>query len=453
MPTIIGSPIQNHLQIGTWEDFRLEVKQVEPALFHIIEEINPDKNYKLIKPTYNYGEKITDFGTICLPNTDGNVYRLDNPQTPVALQKQLGYCPTPMILQLHNGSEAFVEAGQRIIPLNVFKPGDLYGLFEVMVSLTGSPFAPCWSVTSGARSVSMGAKVTDKIGRKRLHAEYGVDEAPPLTLAAQWDDFKVITRHTRPEIPWQSSVLIFTSDWFKHEGDRRWMPFHYYIAKKSWIQSRNTRIKDEFRIVWEAFSSAIGSRRLKPSPYIVDEVMHNIFLANSAVPGFKPVDDSELFLPSLDIEYAYENIYQQLKEYAPVIIAPAVLATKNDSDSILYSLAHPTLLEGTPAIRPRTDSRQRHSIISDLREIHQLMQILSETLKQHPGYIAEFIKNSEFEYYHTEYDKFGKIALSKSLVDKDPAVITCMQRFPNKIFPHQGPFFHGFIRICRKLEA
>ena len=164
---------------GSWSDFRNEVKHVDLELFNIIEQISPDKSYKLFEVTYRYGEKITDLGTICLPDKQGCSIRLDDPSLPNAYRDQLGYCPTPLILQLTRGSEVFLDTGERTIPINIFTPGDLYGLFEALMPLTSCPIVPCWSVTAGARSVFLGAKVTDALAHKRLRAEYEVSPEPP----------------------------------------------------------------------------------------------------------------------------------------------------------------------------------------------------------------------------------------------------------------------------------
>ncbi len=436
---------QCELQEGSWDDFRLEVQQVEPKLFQLIENISPGKNYRLIKLSYPFGAKITDLGTICLPGKNGELLRLDDPQTNPHWQDQLGYSPTPMILQLSNASEVFVEASGRIIPLNVFKPGDLYGLFEVMVPLTGCPFTPCWSVTSGARSVFMGAKITDRISHKRLFAEYGLPSEPPASLTEQWDYFKIISNRSKMGSEWRSKVLLFTREWFKpQDHDINWLNFHYYISKKSWIQSRNTRIKDEFSIMWEAFNSEIGARRLKPNPYIVNTVMHTIYLANGTIAGFKPVmGEDELLMPSLSIENAYQNLYQ-LREYAPIIMAPSILDLTKSTDSLFYSMSYPTLLEGTPAIRQKT------RIINELREVQRLILMLHKTIDQQKNPLFQFIKNSDFDYFHTQPDNLGEIADSEIIREKDQLVKNAMQRFSGKTFPYQGPFFHGFVRITRK---
>jgi len=429
---------------GSWIDFRDDVKKVDAELYEIIEQISPNQKYKLIEATYLYGEKITDLGTICLPDKDGRLHRLDDSRLPDKYREELSYGPTPLILQLTNGSEVFLEAGERIIPLNVFTPGDLYGLFEAIMPMTGCPIAPCWSVTSGARSVFLGAKVTDAIGHKKLRAEYGVSSEPPKKLSDQWHIIKTIGYRSNLNSPWTCKVLIFTKDWLEdRDDDIGWLRFHKYLLKKSWIQSKNTRVKTEYSIMWESFASAIRARNLKPGPYIVDTIMHLLFLANRAVPGFKPADTSQLMLPSLAVEYAYQHIYQ-LKEYAAIVMQPYVLGARGDVSSAYYSISYPTLLEGTPAIR------RAPSIISEIRDIKTLMNTLERILESHDSHIYKFIKSAMFDYFHNEEDRFQEIAHSKDILEGDQNLADCLSRFEVKTFPYKGPFFRGCIRISNK---
>lgn len=429
---------------GSWEDFRDTVKAVEPDLFSIIEKISPEKKYKLYEVTYLYGERITDLGTICLPDSNGRPVRLDDISLPEEYRQQLSYGPTPLILQLTNGSEVFVDTGERIVPLNVFTPGDLYGLFEAIVPLTDCPFTPCWSVTAGARSVFMGAKVSDTIGHKRLRAEYGVNPTPPKILADQWDIFRTIANRSNPDSPWACKILIFSKNWFEKRDDNLgWTLFHNYLLTKSWVQSKYMRSRSDLSIMWEAFASAVRDRNLKPNPYILSNIMHNVFLANGTTPGFQAVSASELLLPAQAIEYAYENVYS-LKEYAPIILHPWRLGAMGSYNPIYYSFSHPTMIEGTPAIR------HAPSIISEMRDICTLMQTLDRILEKHGGWAYQLMKETQFEYFHSEEDKFGEIANSKTLVEGDAYLINCMKNFNGKHFPYQGPFFRGCIRISKK---
>jgi len=430
------------LREGTWTDFRESVKKVNPELFRIIEQISPDKNYKLIEAEYLYGEKITDMGTICVTDKEGKLARLDAPSVPNSLKEQLSYCPTPLILQLTNSSEVFVDTGERIVPLNIFTPGDLYGLFEAITPLTGCSISPCWSVTSGGRLVFLGAKITDAIAHKRLRTEFGVPITPPQKLSDQWHILKIIgNKATTP--PWTSKILLFTKDWLeKREDDIGWLRFHNYLLIASWVQSKYMRSKSELSIMWEAFASAIRAINLKPSHYLLDTLMHFIFLADGAAPGFKAADDSQLVLPSRAVEYAYENIYC-LKDYASVILHPHRLGMGGDNAAVYYSLTYPTMLEGTPIIKNPS------SIISELREIKVLLTTYEKILESH-GVHSHRLKNKRLDYFHTEEDKLGEILPTKNITSSDPSLAKCMERFKGKIFPFQGPFFRGCIRVAFK---
>lgn len=438
------SQSEPRIKEGTWADFRQDVEKVNPELFAIIEKISPGNQYKLFEATYFYGEKITDLGTICLPSKNHPTpLRLDDPRLPNAYRDQLGYCPTPLILQLTRGSEVFVDTGERIIPFNIFTPGDLYGLFETMMPLTGCPVSPCWSVTAGARSVFLAAKVTDTLGHQRLKAEYHIKLEPPKKLNEQWYVIKAIGKRACIDSPWVCKTLIFTKDWFiNHTDDLSWALFHNYLFKQSWIQSKYMRSKSELSLMWEVFASTIRDKNLKPSPYILDNIMHNLFLANGAIPGFVPADTDELLLPSLAIEKAYAEVYG-LKEYAPIIMCPWIIGKTKKYFMVYYSLAYPTMLEGTPAIR------HAPSIISELRAIKKLMQTLEKIISRYNIVNYDLTKGVTFEYFHTEDDRFGEIKPSKNLLEDDSYIQTCMERFKGKIFPYQGPFFRGCLRVKR----
>ena len=427
---------------GSWSDFREDVKRVQPELFNIIEKISPGKEYKLIKARYLYGEKITDMGTICVPDKRYQPIRLDNPQVSVDLKEELGYGPTPLILQLSNAAEVFVEAGERIIPLNVFNPGDMYGLFEAIVPFTGCPMFPCWSVTSGARSVFLAAKVTDAIGYKKLKGEFGISLPPPRTLSAQWHIIKAIIRSANVNSSWNNEVLLFTKKWFENrDDDIGWLQFQNYLLKKSWIQSRSLRVQAEYSIMWEAFASAICSRNLKPNTYIVDTVKHLMLLATSSTPGFTIADGREVALPSRIIEKAYSDVYG-LKDYAALIMRPLVLEKAIQGSSVYYSMAYPNLLQGTPAVR------QAPNIITELREVKTLVVTLNKVLESLDEKRYDDLKRSTTQYFHSDQDSFGEI-LDTGLIPKIEEAVknTLASRFKGKKFPKYGPFFRGCIRL------
>ncbi|MGD9107894.1 MAG: hypothetical protein PVI75_01845 [Gammaproteobacteria bacterium] len=430
---------------GCWVDFREMVQQVEPELFDIIEKINPNKEHKLIKARYLYGEQITDLGTICVPDKFGRLVRLDNANVSSELQDQLGYCPTPLVLQLKNAGEVFVETEDRIAPLNIFMPGDMYGLYEILVPLSGCPAVPCWSITSGGRSVFLASKITDAIGHKKLRKEFGVSPVPPKNIKDQWATMKTIANRGRKDNPWSSEILIFTKEWFtEKDDDINWMRFQNYLMKKAWWQSRSTRAQIEYSIMWESFAKAVCARNLKPSSYIVDTVKHLMLLTAGTTPGFKAIDTSENIMPSKIVEKAYTDIYG-LKDYAAIIMHPHVTKLNSHDEQVYYSMAYPTLISGTPSIRKNTNT------MTEIRDVQTLMKMLEKILSSYEDRVHNSMKNVKFEYFHSDEDRFGEILNSHSITKTDAAILNILnERFPGKKFPSYGSFFRGCIRISRK---
>lgn len=432
------------LKTGTWLDFRDDVRKVEQELFNIIERINPNKKYRLIKARYLYGEPITNLGTICVPDKRGQLVRLDNVNVVYELKNLLGYCPTPLTLQLNNASEVFVETKDRIIPINVFMPGDLFGLYEVLVPFTNCPAIPCWNITSGSRSVFLAAKISDAIGHKKIRKEFNVPAEPPKRLMDHWEIIKTIANSEQNNL-WTSEILIFTSDWIElKKNDINWLTFQNYLFKKAWWQSRGNRIQVEYSIIWEAFSKAICSRNLKPNSYLVDTIKHLLMLASGALPGFKFADkESELLLPAQLVEKVYPEIYE-LKEYAALLMLPHILGASNNSSSIFYSMAYPTLLGGTPAIR------KAPNIIEEIREVMRLMAMFKKIVCLQEDRVFEVLKKINFEYFHSNRDRFGEISISQNIVSSDASILAIFkERFAGKRFPAHGQFFRGCIKLSK----
>jgi len=435
------------LKEGTWLDFREKVKKVEPELFKIIEKISPDNKYKLIQADYLFGESITDLGTICVPNQNGRLVRLDDLSVSSKLKDQLGYCPTPLILQLENASEVFVDAEGRIIPLNVFHEGDLYGLYEILVPFTGCLAIPCWSITSGARSVFMASKVSDAIGHKKLKKEYGLTIESPKSLADQWHVIKELANCIKKENPWKTKVLIFTKKWFEDKKDNiHWLQFQNYLMKKAWWQSRSNRADIEYSITWERLAKEVKTKKLRPNSYIVDTVKHLMLLTTGMRPGFRPAEN-ELLFPTRIIENAYTNIYG-LKEYAAFVMQPYFFNNKNGFLPVYYSMTYPTLLLGSP------DIRKSAKTMTELREVMALLKVFSQILGFCEDRIYQTLKNIEFKYFHSDKDRLGMVLSNQNIAKKDIIISKALKtKFKGKIFPSYGPFFRGCIKVSLKKKT
>lgn len=434
------------LQEVTWEDVRADVKQVNPEFANIIDKLNPGKNLKLIKAIYSFGNLIVDNGILNLPVTKFRLAKLGDPLINQNITKQLNYSPIPLFLTLKKSHEVFIEANQRVIPLNLFKAGSLLGLFESIDSLFNDISRPKWSVSAGTRSIFMVPKINETIGFRRLRAEYALPSSMQVQqLSDHWELFKEIATHPNFKQKWQSEVLFFTDEWMiKHQRDLAWYDFRNYLFQMGWQQAKFAMGKNEDRVdislAWRKFTEIISSRRLKPTPYLADHVKHIVTIAAGRWPGFRPADDLQEVAPIIGLQDAFISVYQ-LRKYYPTIMY-ASLFNRNEKLPIYYSLNYPTLLEGS-AYNYGTST-----LMMDLRDIKLLLDIFKEIITSTGESIDKHIlEKSHFEYFHVEQDKLKEIKSSKVLAFNDPRLKQGHDKVSKRILCTTSSFWRGCIQI------
>lgn len=423
----------------TWKEARADVIRVNPELASIIDKLNPDNNYKLIKASYLFGDYIVKDGVLQLP--------IDKALTPITsnaldhtLLKELNYATIPLSLLLNKSSEIFVTEDSRIIPLNIFKPGKLFGTFETLDYIFKKGSEPIWNVSAGARSLCMLPKISEASGFKRLRANYNLFSGANLKcLSDHWYVFKEIATHEKESQPWISHILIFGKEWLiGKENDPAWFQFQRYLFEQGWRQSQYAIDKIKFGLFWQHFVRAITHRNLKPAPYLSDTVKHLLLIATGSAPAFIAADESQLAAPTQILQEAFIDIYQ-LNHYLPTIIHPALLAENGSRASVYYSLALPTLLEGSP------QSKSNTTLMLDIRDI----KLMLETLLRAIDIKNHILSDIKFEYFHTEEDKFGEIQSSKLVPTLDDSFLTTNKYYKDRIFCATSSFWRGCIKISK----
>jgi len=417
-----------------WEDIKKTVKKINKSLYDVIENIPRKDRSVLYKIAYPYGDYITKTGQISLPS-DNDAHK--------KLQKQFDYAETPLILQLTNQSEVFVETGDRIIPLNIFKPGDLYGLFEIAGAMTNCPISPVWHVTSGVRSAFMLPSVHDQVFHKRLANAFDLNATPPNSLLEQWKIFKaIVSAHDNQS--WQTEVIVFPKSWFKKQNTLEWVSFNNYLLKETWRQAQIIKNYYGISVVWEYFAPAI--KEAKPNNYILATLQHLINISSGTIPGFKPTNDDNTALPINLIQDAYANIYQL--KYHPTIMIPHKLDLNTNNDFTFYSMAHPTLLEGSPS------TRRKRSIVDEMRLMQRLLKEFIRVL-QHSNNdnLFPYLQTLQYDFLHPTVNLNGSEDMHR-LLSKDPYINPA---YPHsvpgkKTFSINSPFLRGCIRIANKTE-
>ncbi len=430
-----------NVQEVSWCDVRDEVNLVNSELANICDQINPDKTFFLYKIRYPYGAKIVDKGCFNLPTTTGEVVPLTDTRVPLKFKEQLSYCHIPLSLILHNDNEVFVEASNRIIPLNFFHRGDLFGIFESVASLVGDVLKPRWSVTAGARSVFMLPKISDKIAHGRLKKELGIHCEAPAGLNEQWHVFTQITQAKKSPVLWYNEILVFGKSWLAYEySNASWFKFQQYLYKVHQRQLKLFMNHNDFGVmwrIWEEFNEIIAKQGLRPRLYIVDTIKHLVSIASGSGVAFSPAVN-ESAMPVAFIQEAYVNVYN-LKTYVPVLMQPCKLDSEV-MQNLYYSLSHPTTLESSPI------TRHTSSIIEDQRQVRMLTNTLLKIFdNQNSNIISNKIK---FAYFHSDFDKYAEIQDSINIALSDSQFTESLFKgHNNNAFCPTASFFRGCVRI------
>ncbi len=422
-----------------WADAREAVQNTNPELCTIIDRISPDKKYSLIKASFKFGDYIIRNGKLQLP-IKNQLLELDHTEVPQLLREKLNYTSIPLALLLNKGSEVFVIDDNRSIPLNMLYPGQLFGTFETIASILHYKIEVPWNMSAGARTLFTLPSISEQTGYKRLRL---MCELPPninlRNLSNHWLAFSHMVNNKNTNCDWQCEIIFFTKPWFTdHPNDPHWFDFERYLYKQAWQQAQYGINKTKLSLLWQLIVKKFGERHLKPSAYLIDTVKHLITIAGGSAPAFIPADNSQIIAPTATIENLLIDVYR-LKKYIPTIMHPSWLLNK--TLPAYYSLAFPTLFEGSP--QSKYDS---NTVILEIRNIKLLIDTFSKNLDVEMPVIA----NIRWDYFHTEDDVYNEIQSSKQLIEADPRLIP--SHYSEREFCNHAPFWRGCVRITQKIN-
>lgn len=431
-----------------WKDLRSEVKYLNPELAEIIDQIDPDKRYTFFKVKYLFGDLIVNQGKTYLPNPNrqGALNTLDEAGFPAKIANKLSYSHIPCFLILQNTSEVFSAGYSRIVPMSLFYPGDLLGLFETIDALFDITVYRRWNVSAGARSIFLLPRINENTGVKRLSVEYSL----PLSMSwnhisEHWQLFSTIAKHPQFPQPWCNEILFFSDSWFNLKNKHKnWTEFYNYLFKISWQQAHFALDRVQSSLRWEYFMETIAARNLKPTTWLADQVKHVMSIADGRLPGFRPAVHDSLTGPIEGIKKAVIEVYG-LKNYLPTIMHPGSLSDQMTLP-VYYSLYYPTLLEGTP------NNKNNSTLMIELRNMKMLLDtyIQRNYSNQQCALSRQIIHNTKFDYYHVELDKYGEIQPSSLIAKEDPDFSLDSKRYPEREFCSTASFWRGCMKIGRK---
>lgn len=434
-----------------WEDVKKKVHAVNPQLAEKINSLKLGNNFVLYKARYPFGCTILNRSTFYLPY-NGKLVSLHDAVIPKKIKENLMYNnyilgSVPLGLCLENTAELYMQQEDRIIPFSFFTPGKIFGLWSSLNNTRTDPAPRVWYITAGARSIFLLPKITDTPSYKKLSKARGLKQPMPRDLLQHGYVLAEMTKHVEFSNPWYTEMLFFPNDWLEqHEGEA-WARFHLYLYEIAWEKADYWRNKVVYDYIWDSFIRDFGRRNLKVSPYIVDIVEHIVMIGLGVLPGFRPaIDDNEG--PITDFQNDFIKIYG-LRYFAPTIMVPAHFDGK-PGEYIYWSLHLASYFESFP--KPRTPS----SIISDLREIINLLQKFSDAVLE--GKIPEvigtpfydFFKKIQFDFFHSDVEIGDAIRHSREMAKEDKRLITCSKAFGKREFSEISPFVRGCVRISAR---
>jgi hypothetical protein len=424
-----------------WKDVRESVHKLNPKLSHIIDELNPSDKFTFYRIKYNFGDEILQNAGLYLPTKSGLISIKDS-RVDTHIQDNLGYNfgSNPVGMLLEHSVELFIASADRIIPYAIIQPGHVFGTWRILdTKVSYCPPTFIWGMTAGARSLFMLAKISENASHLHLSKKLHIKIEKPKSLVDHGKVFREIANSNDFKEPWQVEFLFFSKKWFEQLHDKGWEKFKLYLLDAAWQSSSYWR--NEY--VWNyVFSLIQQNRNIKPPTYIANIVKHLLAIGVGAMPGFRPAFDDTLG-PIKRLQEIYINEYN-LKDYAPIIMAPSNFSLK-DTSPIYYSLQYPTTIEFA------LKSSERTSAMTDLYLVSSLLKKYLKEIQTGKLNIAEtplesFAQKAKFDFFHnnvTDYTDFKESAL----IPKEDNAFGLASTDENKNFPKNSSFLNGCIRI------
>lgn len=348
-----------------WEEARKSACHGDQELFKILEEINPGQDLTFIRVKYPFGSVIMGKDQMYLPIDGSNKTEpLSHPNIPQALKEKLGYRSIPFGMITYNQVEVFRETDDRVFSVELSAPnkGIELGIFEFF------KLTPCYTVTSGARSLFMIPKISQAIQHKRLAKIYEINIGKPKNILKHWYIFKELCNSPNFQAEWHSEVIYLTKAWddgiTKNKGSPVWDKLLSYLYKKGFEHSSLGRSKLVLDMLWQRIAGYLNDQGSKPDPYTIDTLKHLIYVFVGTISGSRPAINNYAG-PIIEIQKAYVEAYG-LKEI-PTIMHPCRFSIDKNTP-VYYSMQVPMMTPSTP------NFRKMNTIVEEMRQLETIKE-------------------------------------------------------------------------------
>lgn len=426
-----------------WNEAQKYAKQGCSELYDILCQIDPGPDLTFIRATYPFGTIIMHDDELYLPTDDYLSEPLSSENIPTNLKDKLGYRSIPFGIIVKNQVEVFREFNNRIFSVELSAPnkGLEIGVFEYF-GLT-----PCYTVTSGARSLLMVPKISESRSHSRLIKHYNVNCIAPNTILKGWQVFKALYTSPKFETKWESEILYLSRSWDdmlkKHGTQEPWSKLKDYLFKKGFEHSQLGRNRLVLDVLWQQVSADMKEEGYKTDPYVIDTMKHLIYLFIGGTSGYRPATD-DYAGPIREIQQAYLDIYGLTQ--VPTIMRPYRYSVE-DNIPIYYSLQTPSMISSTPT------SRKTSALVDEMRELIDVKNILGKShgnVRLNGYQLEKLIKSIKLQFYHGDRYSHGRhIRPTSELIETD-------SDFTPQHFASYGlePISEGssFVRGCIRLS-
>lgn len=432
-----------------WHQVRKKAIEVNPAFGKIVDNMQPGENLSLYLVRYPYGSTVIENGCFHFPLENGSLVPINDCSLPTELRNQLGYNAgsIPMGIVLQRSVELFIPTEDRIIPFSIMEKGKIFALWGVLNRSKSYLASKIWSMTAGARNLFLLPKFTDSGAYKRLARARNITLPLPRQLTDHSPILAQMAQHVEFADDWHTEILLFPLEWLTEQPTEGWKDFHRFLLQEGWDSSEYWRNKVAYDLSWYLFVKRLAKQGIKVTPRTVDIVKHLIAMSLGALPGFSPAIDDEV-APIKALQQDLQEIYG-FKDSFPIILAPRHYSA-SEARPIYWSLQYPTYFESY------TKLISENSTLTDLREIHYLLDHFCDAVLQGKieevanDFIRDLIKQTEFDFFHSEADRERIVRLTSEIAKEDPSFLQGLDTVNQEAFASYGPFIRGCVRIRAK---
>lgn len=430
----------NKITRVSWDEIKHKLKPVNESIYHVIEEIKPDKKIPFFLARYKFGEHFGVKNHAYLPTNSGKMEKIDSKHTDNELFNYLGYgknsLPLGLILDKFCEWHYFGE-DERIYPDCVQGPGAIFNM-QVIFDEDQTVDNNVLSVSSGALS----SFLLPNIGCKRKHARiqkyFNVAVPAPKSPYEHYLVFKEILMDKNTNENWYSEILYFSEQFINEvKHNDKWLKLKLYFSES--LRKKLTQNTYDASCN-DLFLSAKSINRFRPTPFIMDTAKYIFNICMGSGIGVKPAIDEQYF-PVKTIQKIYNECYDL--EYIATVMVPSAL--NGSSDSVYYPLQCPFAKINT------FKTNQSNSAFSELEMLKNVLlayqsEFTADNSSAFGSPLYHVSKQTEFSFYHYKSSNNKNINSSEELegIDNRFAFSYCSNRTQ---FASDAKLFRGCVRL------